>query len=326
MTRTDTENWDNYWQGRSSHASGNALVEVGIESEHALKTVWSEYFRAKPTDSRVVDLACGAGSVLSHAHALGFEHLTGVDISPSAVAVMTDKLPGAAGVVSALDDIPLGTSTQDIAVSQFGIEYAGDRDTLARAFQEIHRILKPGGELRIVAHAAGSVIHEGCLASLDAARMVRDSGFTSVASSVIEGLAASSDGRGSAEVQLQLAKLGRAAEPILAWLRGTKRDTDHFAQFIFRMLEGTHRLINRHAAYEPKESLDWIAGMDAEIDAYEGRMVSMTRAALSRGDLDRLMSETARLGATFEWDAPETLSFGADTRVAAWSIGARKTV
>lgn len=322
MPRDDQDNWDNYWQGRASHTTGNALVEVGIENNHALTAFWTEFFKSQPKTSRIVDLACGAGSALGHAFALSRENLTGIDISQGALDVMRDKVPGAVGVRSALNEIPLPDASFDVAVSQFGIEYAGDRTALHQAFSEMHRLLTPGGVVRVVAHAKGSVIYAGCAASLEAAQMVRNSGFTKIAAGIITELGSSTPSGATTDLQSRLNALGHAAEPILRWLRTTDRQKDQFAQFIYQMLESTHRLINRHAHYSTAESLGWLAGIEAEIAAYEGRMLSMTSAALSRADIDTLMSATSAGDALFTWAAPTTLSFSENNDVAAWVLSA----
>ena len=105
MPDTNAAHWDNYWQGRASNVSGNALVEVGIENNHALKTFWLEIFKPLEKSAHIVDFACGAGSVLEHAFNLGFLNLSGVDVSQKALDVMLAKIPTANGICAPVNKI-----------------------------------------------------------------------------------------------------------------------------------------------------------------------------------------------------------------------------
>lgn len=67
---TDNEHdWSNYWQGRNAtdQASDEALVGVGIENDAKLSEFWQECFSELKPEYEVLDMACGAGSVLKHA-------------------------------------------------------------------------------------------------------------------------------------------------------------------------------------------------------------------------------------------------------------------
>lgn len=324
MSDTNTSNWDNYWQGRSSQRSGNALVEVGIENNHALNAFWTDIFRKRETSEAIIDFACGAGSVLNHAHEAGFSDLTGVDVSQEALNVMTVKIPPAVGICSEVDKIPKSEKCYDLVVSQFGVEYAGSRKNLLLAFEQMQRILHPGGDIIIVAHAKDSIIYNGCKSSLDMTQMIEDSAFLTTAQRIVSIMPDAQAPETHAGLQEELVALGQAAEPIMAWLRTSDRNRDEFARYIYYVLESSHTLISNHAAYATTESIEWFSGVQAELDAYKGRMSSMTKAALSKDETSDLIDtlETEKTGLKFQ--PVEAFHFAPNDDLAAWVIHARK--
>ena len=322
MPKSDPKNWDNYWQGRSSQRSGNALVEVGIENNHTLNEFWIGFFHAKSKSSKIVDFACGAGSVLKHANSSGFRHLTGVDISPKALDIMQKKIPGAMAICSPVDKTPLEEASFDIAVSQFGIEYAGSKSNLLQAFQEMHRILKPGGEICVISHAENSVIHKGCLASLSNIKTIETSGFIETAKTTLSKLYSTDDGSNPQDINRQITQLNQSAQPIMEWLKTTNRDKDNFAQFAYNMLEASHKLITRYQSYSPQDALNWLKGIESELAAYKGRMTSMTQASQCEENLSKLIKSLDRSGSKLQFSPLEKFYFPPNNQLAAWIIRA----
>ena len=322
MPKSDPENWDNYWQGRSSHQSGNALVEVGIENNHTLNQFWIDFFHDKLKSSKIADFACGAGSVLKHAHSLDFRHLTGVDISPKALDIMQQKIPGATAICSPVDKTPLKDDAFDIVVSQFGIEYAGGQDNLRQTFREMERILKPGGEICVISHAENSVIHKGCLASLSNIKTIETSDFLETAKTTLSKLYSSDRGSNPQDFNPQIAQLNQSAQPIMAWLKTTNREKDNFAQFAYNMLEASHRLITRYQSYSPEDALNWFQGIESELAAYKGRMTSMTQASQSEDNLSKLIKSLDQSGSKLQFSPLEKFYFPPNNQLAAWIIRA----
>ena len=324
MPKSDPENWDNYWQGRSSQRSGNALVEVGIENNHSLNQFWLDFFHAKSKSSEIADFACGAGSVLKHANSLDFSHLTGIDISPKALDIMQKKIPGATAICSPVNKTPLKNASFDIVVSQFGIEYAGNKNNLLQAFREMHRILKPDGEICVISHAENSVIHKGCLVSLSNIKVIETSRFIETAKNTLSKLYESDSGSTPQDFNAQFAQLNQSAQPIMEWLKTANRDKDNFAQFTYNMLESSHKLITRYQSYSFQDGLKWFEGIESELAAYKGRMTSMTQAAQSEEDLSILVKNLTQLESKLQFSALEKFYFPPDNKLAAWIIRASK--
>lgn len=102
-------------------------------------------------ESRVLDVGFGGGLLLELAHRRGCRALAGVDPSEEVVARARERrgwLPGGevrleVGVVEAL---PFADASFDVVASTNTIYFWPE---LARAFSELHRVLRPGGLLTV---------------------------------------------------------------------------------------------------------------------------------------------------------------------------------
>ena len=96
--------------------------------------------------ANVLELACGTGRVTWHlaAQLAPTAQLTATDINPGMMAVAQHKVvaPNVAWDVVDMTRIPYADAAFDMVVCQFGVMFAPDK---LRAFQEIHRVLAPGG-------------------------------------------------------------------------------------------------------------------------------------------------------------------------------------
>lgn len=324
MADTDAQNWDNYWQGRASNATGNALIEVGIEDNHDLNRFWLDFLNDKSKSTGIIDFACGAGSVLKHAHSLGLQNLTGVDISQSALRVLSRNISTASAICAPVDKTGLKDEFYDLAVSQFGIEYAGNRKKLQQAFQEMHRILKPGGDIAVISHIKDGIIYEGCRNSLTQIELIEKSQFITTVRQVILTLHKNQDQTQKAELQKLMDNLNTSAKPLSDWLRSVDRTKNEFARFTYHLLEASHKLITNHKGYTKADSLNWLKGMQSELAAYKGRMASMTQAALSAGELSSLIGKLTSNIAELTFQPHQTLHFNTNEKPAAWIIKASK--
>lgn len=118
----------------------------------ALFTPWAERLvqQARPdSGQRILDLACGPGivtEVLATAIA-GDGSIAAVDISPAMLDVARHKdLDSVTWTEGSADSIPFSSNEFDMAYCAHGFQYFPDPVNSAT---EIHRVLKPGGQLAI---------------------------------------------------------------------------------------------------------------------------------------------------------------------------------
>ena len=173
----NNQHWDDYWQnaGRDDQALG------GKRQQEVLKSHWVGFFEGVPSDASILDIACGSGAIFEFAP-------SGVDLALSLVATdqslaavsRASEADSIAGVVSDASMLPFAQNSFDFVVSQFGIEYAG-----VLAFDDVARLLKPGGALNFVSHCYGGAIYKECEEQARLLSVVIDSELFEIASQAI---------------------------------------------------------------------------------------------------------------------------------------------
>lgn len=97
--------------------------------------------------SRVLEICSGRGSGLRAWHALGFQHVVGVDSSHALVAAHTG--PGRC-ILGDARCLPVATGSHDIAVVQGGLHHLFTQDDVALALSEMSRVVVPQGRIVII--------------------------------------------------------------------------------------------------------------------------------------------------------------------------------
>src|SRR5258705_6126462 len=90
--------------------------------------------------SRLLDVSCGAGSLLAAAHARGIESV-GVDLSDEAVRLAKRVAPTAEVAVGAGEAIALRAGTFDYVTCLGSLEHLLD---MGQGLEEMNRVAKPG--------------------------------------------------------------------------------------------------------------------------------------------------------------------------------------
>lgn len=157
--------WTAYWQEGGSTCLPGAPAVV----QRALASHWQQRARSLPRRARVLDLAAGAGAVLSTMRAVRRDlELTGVD-----QATLPAGPPGC-HMLSAIDcsALPFEDGSFHLVTSQFGIEYCPPD-----AVDEAARVLAPDGAMHWLLHAADSPATRHNAARLAAMRAMIDAGL-----------------------------------------------------------------------------------------------------------------------------------------------------
>lgn len=304
----DTQAWNDYWRG----AGNSAQAITGIRAGKALESHWSrifeDFFSAQRSAVRILDMACGAGDLgrraLASAHAGGHAQaqLICADSAPDAMDASPD-FPRRF-VVSDAARPPFADSSFDLAVSQFGAEYAGPG-----ALRALARLVAPGGLLACVVHLAGGGIDLECrrnIAALDieakANLLVRIRRF----------FTAETPGPDEA------AALGRVCSDALA--AAWRLPGGAGADFVRQLTEACRTLFENRDRYAPEDAIGWIDHQTGAVRAYRLRMESMTASAVDRAGMDEIAADLAALG--FAGAAARKLELLEGGGVAAWDLRA----
>jgi ubiquinone/menaquinone biosynthesis C-methylase UbiE len=98
-------------------------------------------------NKRVLDLGCGDGIDLEHLLSLGAE-AHGLDASKELLQIAKKKMPNATFANASFQSIPYEDNSFDLIYSKYAIQTVDDVDLV---FQEVHRVLKVGGDFLYVA-------------------------------------------------------------------------------------------------------------------------------------------------------------------------------
>ena len=275
MNDKTAKDWGNYWQGRAASEAGAALVGVGIETDAEISDFWAQRLGTFPKDAKILDLACGAGSVTRRAAVLGLTDVTGLDISEDAIATLKAEFPDVTGIVASADETGLPRDSFDVVASQFGFEYAD----APKAAAEAARLLKTGGQFIALAHSQGSAIDAEVSRHERAANAVLESGFFAAA---IDMFRADMSGASDAVFHKAAQAFSGPQAEVLTIAKGQ----GGLAAYLY---QGTQKLFEQRRNYVLPDVVGWLEGMQGEITAYAGRMESMRRAALSRRDAEAVM-------------------------------------
>lgn len=257
------DSWSNYWQGREGDSSG-ALT--GVESHRDLQAHWAGILADGDRTAPLLDLACGAGTVLGQAARLGYTDLTGLDFSAEATRVLAAQMPEAKTVTASAAQTGLPDEAFSMIVSQFGLEYAGAE----AAFAEAARISAPGGRIETVLHMTGGAIETEVRGHARHCEALLASGFIATASDLFAAAYAGDE----AKQQAILPQMTRARDAVNALVKPGERS------LAAHMIVGTAQLWQKRAAYALEDVTGWLNGIRQEIDAYHGRMSGMIAAAL----------------------------------------------
>ncbi len=313
---TDCRNgaeWDTFWD--TSTAQATFCSDAGAHP--ILSAHWRSKLTALPklsSSSRHIDLATGNGIVIRYLRSsLGANapRTWGLDLSTAAIDRLKRDYPDVKGVVADVASTRLDAATFDLVTSQFGVEYAG-----LEGFVEAVRLVQPDGTLAVVAHSRPGIIHDECATNLEVMEQIRSEGIFGKTKAHFA--IARSQGRSVGA--------GRALKGYNQGRRILRRLLRQFGTgaasgFLLQLNNDLERIGSRASSYDSRELGAWLHKLDCESLDYLSRMNAMTRAALSRQDLGRVVLQLERSGmAIVEVEA----IFDDDVAQMGWSIIARR--
>ncbi len=121
-------------------------VEDELWWYRALRRHVVESIDARQPAFKLLDAGCGTGGMLAHVRARFAEAaLTGLDFGERALELTEQRALGANLVQGSTDQLPFGDAESDVLLSLDVIVLHGIDD--AKAIREMHRVLRPGGQL-----------------------------------------------------------------------------------------------------------------------------------------------------------------------------------
>ena len=318
--RPDVEHWDAFWRARDK-----AIEQQDIGArDPAPARYWESFFAhefAGKSRPRLLDVACGHGAVIEIAIAAASTveaeldaHC--VDYSQAAVDELRKRFPEVAGVACDASEIPYPDHHFGYVVSQFGIEYAG-----ASAFKEAARLVAPGGTLAALIHLADSAIHAECADNLAVAVALREARLMPLARNAF---AAGFDLVAGRIDEAQFQEADKEFAPAVETVKAILKEKGPLAAggLVANLFKDIGYMYTRIQNYVPSDVFEWIDGMTAELVSYEGRMGSMTRAAIDETGMCAIADDIA--GMDFSVTVPEVLPLTESGRPAAWILHARR--
>lgn len=291
--------WDTYWQGTGDVGAFSA----GGVSHPAIAAFWKDFFTAianRGQATQLLDVATGNGAIPEMALSIldaETTKITCVDISKAAIENVKQQFPGTVGVVADARAIPLNSGQFNLVTSQFGIEYAG-----LEAVNEAARLVSDRGQLALMLHIEGGIVHNECSASLAAIEKLQASNFVPYAIELFETGFATVRGADRSAYEAagsRLAPAIQAAEGIMAeYGEGVAGDT------IARLYADVGRIHSDMPKYDPDEVLEWLRKMDHELSAYAERMSAMMDAAIAAAPFEQICKELESSGFTLVKAAP----------------------
>ena len=293
------KSWDTYW-----HGTGDAgAYSSGGASHPAILAFWDEFFQSVKRDyaaPTMIDIASGNGAVLERAlAAFGEEQadITGLDVSDAAITNIRSRFPRIHGLVADARSIPLDSGGFDIVTSQFGVEYAG-----LEAIDEAARLLAPGGRFALLLHNQAGSIHQECEESLDAIVRLQESRFISYAINMFSAGFDAVSGADRAPYEAAAKQLAPAIGALEAIMQ---QYGQHVAgDTIAKLYHDVGQIHQRIQHYDPGEILDWLNRMDGELDAYAGRMSSMSNCAIDSETFEQIVAGLRNRDYTIDRAAP----------------------
>lgn len=141
---TDPQGWDSYWSATASVGNAYAAIATVYRRLVIKRNLERAILREFPMGSRLLHAGCGSGQV--DAYLQRVMRLTALDISPRALELYARNNPGAAEVRhGSILDLPYADASFD-GVYNLGVVEHFQGEELERIFEELYRVLRPGGK------------------------------------------------------------------------------------------------------------------------------------------------------------------------------------
>lgn len=263
--------WTEYWKYDGS--SGEVFVDKKGEKPEYLANFWKNKLKNIKQGCSILDVACGAGSIFQELPSSHGCMLYGADISPEALKQIKKNITGVSTLNCKSDEISLKSNSIDVVVSQFGVEYSGEK-----GFLDAIRVLKSNGLFIFIAHFQGGYIDSRNQQQLKGAELVHELSFISKAVSVSNALYFGNQH----EFECEFEPFSEAESILYKYCQ-------EFPEGIHAHLyNGFRQLLTNREKYNFEDIKGWLIDMEEEVEINLIRLKSMCKAALSRQEVEEL--------------------------------------
>ncbi|MGZ3885309.1 MAG: class I SAM-dependent methyltransferase [Bacteroidia bacterium] len=127
-----------------------------LSKKHFDRMILSAFAKESPA-GEIIDLGCGPGQTTAFLSGLGIKQIVGADSSPEMIKQAAALYPGLKFEVADMLRLPYGDSSFSAAIAFYAIVHFTQAQ-LRTAFEEIHRVLRPGGQFLFSFHIGDEVI------------------------------------------------------------------------------------------------------------------------------------------------------------------------
>ncbi len=300
-----TDKWSEYWNNQG--VSGEVFVNEAGDRHPRLASYWQTQLSGLHATSKIIDLACGAGSIFADLGESNSYTLVGADLSMDALQLLRQRLPSAYVVACSASQLPFPDNSFDLVVSQFGIEYAG-----LPSFVDAGNLVTSGGRIAILCHLEDSSIHNRNRRLLAGAQKIIETDFVTKAISFVEAVFAN---RGEL-VQEPRNAFESAESEVSEMLKHHPEGIHSHLYFGFK------KLFDRRAHYDISDITNWLEAMQLDVKKNIRRLTQTGDAASSEEDVKQVCREFSKLGLRKIGYSPFSIS-GNDLPIA-WSITAER--
>jgi len=299
--RAQEAGWTDYWHKEG--VGGEVFVGPQNQRNESLGNFWRETLGALAPDTRLLDIACGAGSVFA---ALPGDHgleLHGSDVSSQALKLLRSRIGDVTCSQSSATNLDYPNQHFGMVVSQFGLEYAG-----LEAFHEAGRVIAPQGAFAFLCHCEGGYVDKRTSSQLAGAQAARSSQFALKAAQLVRAMFAlepTAVKRSAAEFQKSEVLVRNAI-------------AKHPEGIHTHLYQGFRQLYSNYKKYALDDILKWLADVSSEIEMTVARLSQMQSAMLNETRMREALAQLSAAG--LEVNEPEAIKLDEHDAPLAWHL------
>lgn len=282
--------WNRYWH---SDRIASCFGAGGRNYRSEIVSGWAGFFGGLPDGATILDVCTGNGAIAliaaETAHKTGrsftIHAIDQADIDPkrflqSAPAAL-EQIRFRGGTPAEAIDLPDGCC--DVICGQYGLEYT-DR---ARTIAEVSRLIKPGGSLRFIVHAAeGSVVRSARLQIEDARLILERTDFFNLARKWLLAAFEAEATAGVAAVDAAYRRVAEARQTFEAALSQLQQRAQVSPER--EMFENVIGILTQAVVHYRR--LPWerilrkVDSLETEVSAFRARLEAMVSAAMTEDE------------------------------------------